>query len=283
VEINKLFRARRMLASVLTCLLVLTLYPTIMSVYAAGAMLTLQVDSGLYAPGETFTADIVMSDNPGFAGMALKISYPRGIEATHIRPIGSNPQDMGEMMDLISGLTLPDGWVSGSGALPAPIPDKFYLVWGRSFNYTASATLFEVTFQVTQDAIVGANVIDIAFEGAQGPRAPVNLAEQPLTIGLTPGTVTIHRPSSFKIYDSNFQPAPNNITLSVGSTAQFYATLDGALTISGIKWVIADSRLATVNTYGLVSVNKNKYTGQLVLMLYSSENKLLDSITLRIV
>ncbi|MCL2151384.1 MAG: InlB B-repeat-containing protein [Oscillospiraceae bacterium] len=90
-------------------------------------------------------------------------------------------------------------------------------------------------------------------------------------------------PKGYKIYYSNFQPAPANITLPIGSEAQFYATLDGALIMSGIKWVIANSQLATVNAYGLVSVNKNKYAGQLTLLLYSSENKLLDSITLRIV
>jgi len=85
------------------------------------------------------------------------------------------------------------------------------------------------------------------------------------------------------IYDWTNQPAPKNLTLSIGNVAQFYAMLDGVLVITGIKWVVVDTRLVTVNSNGLVSVNKNKYTGQATLMLYDSTNKLLDSITLRVV
>jgi len=87
----------------------------------------------------------------------------------------------------------------------------------------------------------------------------------------------------YKIYYSNLQPAPINMTLTGGSVVRFYATLDGKIITSGIKWLIADARLATVNANGLVSINKKKYTGQVALMLYSTENKLLDSITLRII
>ncbi|MCL2153185.1 MAG: putative Ig domain-containing protein [Oscillospiraceae bacterium] len=105
---------------------------------------------------------------------------------------------------------------------------------------------------------------------------------------ITPTTLstTVHKADNtggYKIYDSNFRPAPINMALNGGSAAQFYATLDGEIITSGIKWLVVDTRLATVSAYGLVNVNKNKYTGQLVLMLYSSENKLLDSIILRII
>ncbi|MCL2153140.1 MAG: InlB B-repeat-containing protein [Oscillospiraceae bacterium] len=94
----------------------------------------------------------------------------------------------------------------------------------------------------------------------------------------------IPEPSNgYKIYDWNFEPAPINVSLTIGSTAQFYALYDKTMVTTGIKWVIAESMLATVNTNGLVSINKNKYTGQVTLMLYSSENQLLDSITLRII
>ena len=180
-------RQRQLL--VLTCILILTLSLATRLVFAAEATLAAQIDTRAYKPGDTFTANLILSDNPGFAGMALKISYPKGIEATHIRPIGKDPLNMREMLDLISGLTLPEGWESD--ILPVPIADHFFLVWGRSTNYVASATLFEVTFRVTADAHDGENLINIAFGSAQGPCDPVNLAEQKLNIRTTPGIVKI--------------------------------------------------------------------------------------------
>jgi uncharacterized protein YjdB len=177
---------------------------------AADTMLTVQVDDGPYSPGDTFTANFVLNDNPGFAGMFLKISYPKGIEATsfHLAGVNANMTDFFALADgFLSG---PVGYTLGNPVLAEPIPKEFYLVWGRTSDFsTPTATLFSVTFRVTDDAVNGTNPITIAFEGGQGPRDPVNLALQPLTIGIKNGSVTVK--NSTNLYTTYTKEATGNI------------------------------------------------------------------------
>ena len=205
----------RLFYIMIVCLLVLfsAFLPgaLIQPVFASDAMLSVQVSNGPYESGDTFTASIVLNDNPGFAGLFLKISYPEGIEAISVQPVGV---DMMDLIDLMQGATWPDGWQYGS-LLPAPIKDYFFVIWGRSSDYaTSNTTLFEVTFRVTEDSIGGVNLINAAFEGRQGPRDPVNLAEDPLMIGITPGSVMIHAtnlPVSIDVYNSVIIPPEESV------------------------------------------------------------------------
>ncbi|MCL2151894.1 MAG: hypothetical protein FWH57_02875 [Oscillospiraceae bacterium] len=101
--------------------------------------------------------------------------------------------------------------------------------------------------------------------------------------GATPAVVDNPVGEGYKIY-YNGKASPSNVPLPLGSIAQFYAMLDGAPITMNIKWVISNPTYATVDPItGLVIVNKVKNVGQVALMLYDSTNKLLDTITLRII
>ena len=131
----KHMKGRRMFFFVFACILALTMFPLVQPAYAAGTILTVDVDSGSYKPGETFTAKINISDNPGFSGMALKISYPKGLELVNIQPVGIG---MADLINLGNGLTLWEEWEYGE-LPPAPIADQIYAVWGRSVDYNFSS------------------------------------------------------------------------------------------------------------------------------------------------
>ena len=222
--------------------------PLAQPAYAAGAALAVVVEDRPCKPGDTFTARLVLSDNPGFAGMALKISYPAGIEATSVQPVGV---DMADMMDLAQSLTLPYGWTYGN-PLPAPIPNSFIAVWGRTSNYsTPNAALLEIVFRVTADADIGAKQISVAFESAQGPRSPINLDEQPLAIASVPGTVTIQRDLAGIIAPSAVAGVPHGaaktaaalglpdvVEISLGIAADGTTMI---ITTAGVAWDVAGS------------------------------------------
>ena len=76
--------------------------------------------------------------------------------------------------------------------------------------------------------------------------------------------------------------APFNITLQRGSTMQFTALLDGVIITDDVVWTIANTQLASVDSDGLVTINKI-YAGQVTLMLFNTSNNMSASITIRVI
>jgi hypothetical protein len=135
----------------------------------------LSVSSVAALPGKTITVDIDIANNPGFAGMALKVSYPQELTLTRYMP-GN--------MDVLAGFTGPDGVSPGA---TCSISDHFFMVWGRTANYSEDGTLVTLTFSIDQDAEQGEYPIIVTFEQHNGPRTPVNLQGQPLSIYISDG------------------------------------------------------------------------------------------------
>jgi uncharacterized repeat protein (TIGR02543 family) len=78
-------------------------------------------------------------------------------------------------------------------------------------------------------------------------------------------------------------PAPMNITLPRGMTAEFIALYFGEPVTGGNKWSIAETTFATVNeNTGVVTANKLK-VGQVTLMLKDLNGNLLAKLLIRIV
>ena len=139
----------------------------------------LSVSSSLALRGTAATVDISIANNPGFAGMVLKVSYPEELELVQYA-LG----DVG----LLSGFTGPDGIAPGEAC---SIPDSFYLVWGRDSDYTQDGTIFTLTFEVSPDAEPVEYPIVVTFEQHNGPRIPVDYQEQPLDISINNGAIIV--------------------------------------------------------------------------------------------
>ena len=137
----------------------------------------LSVSSVAYLSGKQVDVTIDLANNPGFAGMALKVSFPNELTLTRYM-IGD--------MDVLNGFTGPDGVAPGASC---SISDNFYLVWGRSSEYAQDGTLVTLTFTIAQEADPGGYPIIVAFEQHDGPRMPVDLQGNPLTIYVRDGSV----------------------------------------------------------------------------------------------
>ena len=139
----------------------------------------LSVSSCFALHGTAVTADISIANNPGFAGMVLKVSFPKELALTQYA-LG----DVG----LLSGFTGPDGIAPGD---ECSITDFTYFVWGRDSDYTQDGTLVSLTFEVAPDAEPGEYPIVVTFEQHNGPRIPVDYQEQPLDISIANGAVIV--------------------------------------------------------------------------------------------
>ena len=218
--------------------------------------------------GETVTVEVRLEGNTGLASLTLDIGYDTNV------------------FELVSQTSVRNGAALGS-LLFTGLTDETYqnnpfrVSWFGTENDDSDGVILSIDFKVKDDAADGDYNITVDYSPGNTRDEDLNL----VALDAVDASVTVNEivTAGYKICCSDLQPAPKNMALNGGGVAQFYATLDGVTIENGIKWLIADTRLATVSSYGLVSVNKNKYTGQLVLMLYSSENKLLDSITLRII
>jgi len=135
------------------------------------------VSSATALRDKTVTVNIDIENNPGFAGMTLKVSFPKELTLTRY--------DLGDM-DLIFGFTGPDGVLPGAAC---DISDQLYLVWGRTSNYTQDGTIVTLTFSIANDAQPGEYPVLVTFEQHNGPRTPVNLQETPLDIYIMDGTI----------------------------------------------------------------------------------------------
>jgi len=155
----------------------LTASSTITVITETAALMT--VSTVAYLPGQSITVDIDLANNPGFAGMVLKVSFPPELTLTRYM-LNVSAEDM----DLLQGFTGPDGVTMGA---PTSISDHFFLVWGRTADFTRDGTIVTLTFAICPDAEPGVYPIVVAFEQHDGPRAPVNLQGQPLNIHIRDG------------------------------------------------------------------------------------------------
>ena len=191
--------------------------------------------------GETFEVSIDLSDNPGFAGMGLKVSFPEGLEATHIL-MGSTSMESNERDFLNEGISRPDGYSSLTGELSPAAKDDFYVIWGRSNNYSLSGTLFRVEFKVTEDAIVGPNVISITFGaggGGSGSGDPVYI----------PGSGETNAPADITI--GNFA--------TVNIVGDIEWTLPAGATSSSIYGATGATETVTITNTSGVQLNSVSY------------------------
>ncbi|MCL2153183.1 MAG: cohesin domain-containing protein [Oscillospiraceae bacterium] len=218
-------------------------------------------------PGETVAVEVKLEGNSGLASLALDISYDENaFELVSETSVSSGPALGNLLFTGLNDVTYQK--------------NPFRVSWFGTENDDSDGVILLIEFKVKDDVADGDYNITVSYSPSNTRDEGSNLVALD-TVG---ASVTVNATITvvYEICYSSLQPVPNCVTLTVGGVGQFYATFNGAIVVSGIKWVVTDSRLATVNANGLVSVNKNKYTGQLSLLLYSSENKLLDSIMLRI-
>jgi len=237
---NKRNKIKRIVSLVLVCVLLQAfVLPVPLVVHANnGAMLTVNVPTGPHEPGDTFVASLALTDNPGFAGMFIRINIPSGLEVINVQPVGT---DFTDLINLVSGLTMWDGWGFGT-APPTPLTGHFFAIWARTVDYTTpNATLLDVTFRVTSAAVNGSNPITVAFEGAQGPATPVNLLEQPLTIGIANSSVMIQGATASAGVNLT-GVAPNGLA-GTEDTTELVLTFDDPITAT-----IASGNIAITNT-----------------------------------
>jgi hypothetical protein len=164
--------------------------------------------SGRYKPGDTFQAALNLSGNPGFAGMSVKVEIPQGLTLTRY--------DIGTAFN--TNFYPPDGVDPGE---PINITGRFYLLWVNTANYTQNGTLATLTFTVASDAALGEYPLNISFETAQGPRAPVNLNGSPLSFSITNAAVIIEKDAEITVV-----PAGTGV-YKPGETFQAAINLDG--------------------------------------------------------
>ncbi|MCL2151874.1 MAG: InlB B-repeat-containing protein [Oscillospiraceae bacterium] len=229
--------------------------------------------SGSVKQGETVVVEVKIEGNSGLASLALDISYDANVFELVSKSNASRGAALGSL--LFTGLN--DMTYQ---------KNPFRVSWFGTKQDDSNGVILLIDFKIKDDAADGDYCITVDY-------SPRNTRDEDLklvALDTVNASVTVAATAvkaiiteGYKIYDSNFKPAPVNMVLNGGSAVQFYATLDGLVIESDIKWVVSDTRLAAVNYNGLVNANINKYTGQLTLLLYSSGNKLLDSIILRII
>jgi hypothetical protein len=149
----------------------------ITTVLETGAVVSVTTASG--RAGQTVTVDLNIENNPGFAGMVLKIAFPQELTLTRY--------DLANM-DLVSGFTGPNGISSGA---PCNISGHFYMLWGRNSDYTQNGRLATFTFAISENAVKGDYPISVTFEMHTGPQTPTNLLGTPLHINIENGAVTV--------------------------------------------------------------------------------------------
>ena len=138
------------------------------------------------SPGSEATLNISLNNNPGFAGMPLRISFPDELTLTSFQLAN---------LGLLSGFTGPDGVTPGIiGMAPGSqtsISESFYMIWGRTADYAEDGVIAALTFAVDQDTEPGFYPITITFETHSGPDIPTNLQGEGLSIVIINGGVSI--------------------------------------------------------------------------------------------
>ncbi|MCL2225333.1 MAG: BspA family leucine-rich repeat surface protein [Defluviitaleaceae bacterium] len=135
----------------------------------------LTVSSGFANPSEDVQVQIGIKNNPGFASMLMKISFPDEFTLT--------------------GYTLADHSLYEKFHTPddlSEVGNYVFMGWaGRTSNITLDGELLTLTFSVSENASVN-NPITIIFENPyDGHDTPANANDEELSIAITNGTIRV--------------------------------------------------------------------------------------------
>jgi hypothetical protein len=134
----------------------------------------ISVSSATARRGERVTVDINIINNPGFAGMALKVEVPAGFTLVSYE-LGNPALRMGTYI----GPSIPS-------------TGNINFVIGRTSNYTQNGLLIRLVFEVGENTAVGNYPINVMFETRDGtPSTPVNAALGELNMTIANGAVNV--------------------------------------------------------------------------------------------
>jgi len=178
---------------------------------------------GLY-PGDTFTATIGITENPGFAAMVLRMRIPAGLEL-----IDATAHSL---HDMYYGFELPACANDTPPSQTAPLHGEVFFGWtGRSRNFYANGAMFDLTFRVTETAAAGTAPVLLAFANGMGAyELPTDYLRREVQIALPGGVIGIGRSAEIAraIFPGLFVDAsPQNLTIvnlpQNGATFQIFA------------------------------------------------------------
>jgi hypothetical protein len=136
----------------------------------------ISVSTAAARAGEELTVSVSIANNPGFATLPLRISFPN--ELTLVR------YDV--PVSLRDGFTGPVGTTQGQ-RIPGGISSHVYMNWARSTNYTGDGTLLSLTFAINSNAAPGNYEINVAFRDIHGYCNPMDYLARVLGIALNGG------------------------------------------------------------------------------------------------
>ena len=191
---------------------------------------TIAVSSPTARVGESVNVILSLSNNPGFAGMSLRIAFPE--ELTLIRYELGNSQ-------LVGGFTGPDGVDPGDAA---NISGNFVVNWGRTSNFTQNGQLLILTFAIAPNAKDGSYPITVSFEGRTGIDIPTNLNGEELDFSIIPGAVGL---TSITYGDVNGDGRVNTADLVL--LARYLAEHPVTLAVPAAGDVNGDGRINTAD------------------------------------
>jgi hypothetical protein len=123
----------------------------------------LTVSNTTVAAGQEATVQIRIANNPGFAAMPLRISFPNELSLVRYDVPAA----------LRSGFTGPVDTAQGqriAGGLSSPV----YMNWARISNYTNDGILLTLTFAIAAGATPGNYDISVSFRDIYGYCSPMN-------------------------------------------------------------------------------------------------------------
>jgi hypothetical protein len=146
-----------------------------------------KVSIGNARPGQEVTVNISIENNPGFAGMPIKVSFPEELTLTSFQ-LGN--------LDLLAGFTGPDGVSPGivnmAPGVQTSISNFAYFIWGRTADYNQNGVILALTFIVDPNANKGFYDIEVDFSTRFGFDTPSNLNGKNLDIIRTHGGVKVN-------------------------------------------------------------------------------------------
>jgi hypothetical protein len=223
----------------------------------------IRISSATGKAGGELTLAIALQNNPGIIAMCFSISF----DEKSLRFEGF--EDTG----MLGGPT--HSPTTAPGASP-PI----WFTWEdglATVDNTVDGDIVKLRFRVLEDTMPGEYNIELTYE----PGDILNSMLSPVGSEVVSGKITVVKDTGWAIANSQGVPSPLVVALRRGATMQFTALLDGVSVINDLKWVIEESRFATVSPSGLVVANK-LYVGQVALQLIDTSNNLLASIIIRI-
>jgi len=150
------------------------------SVTVASPAPSLAISSASAVPGGEATLEVTLANNPGFAGLPLRISIPEGLRLAKIES-GS------EVLSFRAG---PGDIFDGEPILPARAGHAYIMMW-HTANYDKDGVLLRLTFAVDSNAAEGSHPVEITYATAEGSSAPMDIDRAPLDIAVANGGITV--------------------------------------------------------------------------------------------